>query len=171
MDDRYEELLQEEFPFMMQSHDYKDTSVYRIYGCECSNGWYSIIRDCCRAIADEYNKAGIPVDFIPEQIKEKFGKLRFYYDFEDAPLAIHAFDCLGGDSLRFIPGSENDDDEKKAFRQRIAEIVHDAEVKSASVCEFCGREGRLRKDLRWVKTLCDEHYSKMEKKNAERGIE
>ncbi len=161
MNDELERKLQEEFLFMKQTRDPKDTSVYRTYGCECSGGWYEIIHDCCRAVSDENDKVGIPVDFIPEQIKEKFGTLRFYYDFEDAPLAIHAFDCIGGDSLRFVPGSDNDDDEKKAFRQRIAEIVHNAEAKSTSVCEFCGEKGIIRKDLCWIKTLCDEHYKKM----------
>jgi len=165
MNEPFEIKLQEEFLFMKQTHDHKDRSIYRAYGLECSSGWYHILRDCCQAITDEYDKAGIPVDFIPEQIKEKFGTLRFYYDYEDAPVAIHAVDSLNsGSSLRFMPADNGNDDEKTVLRQKIAKIVRDAEIKSASTCEFCGKQGTLRRDLPWIKTLCEKCYAKMRKK-------
>ena len=30
---------------------------------------------------------------------------------------------------------------------------------SYTICEDCGKEGKLRNDLHWIRTLCDEHYS------------
>ena len=164
MNEKLEAKLQKEFTFMRQTHDPNDSSIYRIYGCECSSGWYDLIRDCCRKIADKYAESGVQVDFVPQQIKEKFGTLRFYYDYEDAPVAIHAIDNLGGSSIRFRPADNGETDEKTALRHRIEEIVHDAEIKSASVCEFCGEQASLRRDLPWIKTLCDEHYEQMRKK-------
>lgn len=32
------------------------------------------------------------------------------------------------------------------------------ERESYETCEQCGKEGKLREDLSWVLTLCDEHY-------------
>lgn len=32
------------------------------------------------------------------------------------------------------------------------------EQESMKICEVCGKEGKLREDLSWISTLCDEHY-------------
>lgn len=68
------------------------------------------------------------------QVKEKFGGLRFYYD-------------------GFLTTDTDID--------KIRKVVHDAEHKSYSICEKCGKKGKLREDLVWVKTLCDVHYKKV----------
>jgi hypothetical protein len=68
------------------------------------------------------------------QVKEKFGGLRFYYDGQ----------------------AKND-----IIADKIRKIVNDAENKSFHICEFCGKKGKLREDLPWVKTLCDVHYKKV----------
>lgn len=39
-------------------------------------------------------------------------------------------------------------------------ISEEAEVESATVCEFCGKPGRIRDDEDWMKTLCDECAAK-----------
>ena len=44
-----------------------------IYGIECEDGWFELIFNLCKQLADE----NIEVT----QIKEKFGTLRFYYNF------------------------------------------------------------------------------------------
>jgi len=39
------------------------------------------------------------------------------------------------------------------------EIIKNYEdVISYSICERCGKEGKLRSDLGWISTLCEEHY-------------
>ena len=160
-----EEQLQTDFPFMWQKHE-EGQDIYRRWGCECSSGWYGIIHDACREIAAEYEKAGRPVDFVPAQIKEKFGTLRLYYGYEDAPCGIAAFDNLAdGLSIRFEPESNNDDDELKAFRHRIREIVKAAEERSKYTCEICGSEtGKIRNDgehgIYRIQTLCDDCHEK-----------
>ena len=142
-----EKQLQNDFPFMWQRHE-AGQDLYRRWGCECSDGWYEIIHDACQAITDAYAKAGIPIDFVPAQIKEKFGTLRFYYGFEDALCTIAAFDNLAdGTSIRFAPEGENEDDEKKEFRRKIREIIRAAEQRSRYTCEICGsEEGKIRND-------------------------
>ncbi len=154
-------MLQRDFPFMKQNNVDEEKNLYRRFGCDCGDGWYELLSDCCRQISDRYAKEGVPVDFVPTQIKEKFGTLRFYYSYEDAPCSIAAFDCLGsGTSVRFETSNESVDEKKQKLRQDIADIVRKAEERSKHTCEICGHEGVLRTDLRWIRTLCNSCYDK-----------
>jgi hypothetical protein len=45
------------------------------YGIECEDGWFELIFNLCEQLKDE----NIEVT----QVKEKFGTLRFYYNFEN----------------------------------------------------------------------------------------
>lgn len=46
----------------------------KVFYFECEDGWYDLIRELCEAL----NKLDLPSTFCVEQIKEKFGTLRFY---------------------------------------------------------------------------------------------
>lgn len=61
---------------------------------------------------------------------------------------------LGG--LRFYIGAGSDE---------VHERIHQAEDESYSVCEVTGKPGKLRPDLGWMRTLCDEEYEKVKDKN------
>lgn len=165
MRDELDMQLQNDFPFMWQKHE-EGQNLYRRWGCECSGGWYGIIHDACQAIADAYAEAGISVDFVPAQIKEKFGTLRFYYGYEDAPCGIAAFDNMAdGTSIRFSPEGENEDEEIKELRAKVREIIRAAEQRSKYTCEICGSEdGKIRNDgehgIYRIQTLCDECHKK-----------
>jgi predicted nucleic acid-binding Zn ribbon protein len=52
-------------------------------------------------------------------------------------------------SLRYYVDNCNEEGHK---------LIDEAEEKSATICELCGKSGKLREDLGWVKTLCLEHY-------------
>ena len=163
MNQNWKIMLQSDFPFMRQNHGEEEKNIYRRYGFQCSGGWYQLLRDCCEAITARYAQDGIgpeDIDLVPAQIKEKFGTLRFYYGYEDAPCGIAAFDSLnGGVSMRFEPGNDGDDDATKKRRRDIAEIIRAAEERSRTTCEFCGAPGVLRDDreagIFRVQTLCD----------------
>lgn len=166
MRDELEQKLAEDFPFMKRNPSgesiKKITNIYQKWGCQCGDGWYKMIHDLCQEITDRYEKDGIPVDIVVEQIKEKFASLRFYYSYPDSPPAFHALDFLGGSSIRLYP--ESDNDEHKGLRKDIAEIVRKYEELSRTVCEICGEKGEARMDLRWKRTLCDSCYEKQLKK-------
>jgi hypothetical protein len=68
----------------------------------------------------------IDPDYVIHQIKEKFGTLRYY-----------------------IASSHVD-------RNKIDEIIRQAEQLSAVTCERCGEPGKLDREERWVMTLCSE---------------
>ena len=55
-------------------------SSQQFWGFECGDGWYDILDHLCGAISQyTYDSDEVYVD----QIKEKFGKLRFYLSRED----------------------------------------------------------------------------------------
>ena len=56
--------------------------------------------------------------------------------------------------LRFYIGAGSDE---------IHERIQQAEDESYKVCEVTGKPGKLRSDLYWMHTLCDEEYEKTKK--------
>jgi hypothetical protein len=38
--------------------------------------------------------------------------------------------------------------------------IHKAEKESLTICEVTGKPGKLRTDIGWYRTLCDEEYEK-----------
>jgi hypothetical protein len=54
----------------------------------------------------------------------------------------------------------------------VDKIIEDAEIESASICEVCGKAGRLR-GKSWVYTACDAHtksYDLIEKTDVETSV-
>ncbi len=90
-------------------------SIYR----QCGDGWSAIVN----GLIDTANKVGATVD----DVKEKYGTLRFYY----------------------TPGDTDD--------SALADAVEWAEAQSAKTCELCGAKGQLMKSGHWLKTLCGIH--------------
>lgn len=173
--EKWKLLLQKDYPFMEQDSN-DEHNLYKKWGFECGGGWYGLLRECCESIVARYAEDGIDIDdidFEPAQIKEKYGTLRFYYGYTDAPCGIAAFDNLAtGESIRFEPKAEGDiDDAKAKLRQDIRSIVRIAEEKSKHTCEVCGAEGKLRNDsdvgIHWVRTLCNACHEERIKKAIE----
>jgi hypothetical protein len=57
--------------------------------------------------------------------------------------------------LRFYVGSANEE---------FFDLIDAAEEESYMICEECGEPGKLREDLGWILTLCDEHYEQRKRK-------
>ena len=55
-------------------------------------------------------------------------------------------------TLRFYIGGGTD---------AIWDRIEKAEEDSAYICEVTGKPGKLREDLGWIRTLCDEEYNKI----------
>lgn len=43
------------------------------------------------------------------------------------------------------------------YTEELDKIISKYELMSETVCEECGEPGKLRPELRWIKTLCDKH--------------
>jgi len=93
---------------------------------ECGEGWWDLLERACVRI-----EAAIgPHDtFETEQIKQKYGTLRWYY--------------AGRLS--------------EAARGAVEEAIDLAEARSACTCETCGAEGRIYDRGGWLTTACTPH--------------
>ena len=74
--------LMDEFPILYQRHKLSMSQTCMCWGIECSYGWYSVIRRLSAnlealniLIGKKYHLA-----IMAEQVKEKFGGLRFYFN-------------------------------------------------------------------------------------------
>ena len=152
MKEELEKKIAERFLFMRRKafnkDDYRSGSLYDRYGLCVGDGWFDIIWSLCEDIETAYKNTGVEIDFVPSQVKEKFGILRFYYDVGAVRKTIHAFDFLGAGTLR-------SDEKSTPLYQEVHNIVRRWEEASSKICEVCGKPGILRTDLSWALTLCD----------------
>ncbi len=79
MSPELEEKLVKKFPDLFIDKDKPPTQSLMCFGCECDNGWFTLIHNACAQIANhlKHRPECPPVRF--SQIKEKFGGLRLYY--------------------------------------------------------------------------------------------
>jgi hypothetical protein len=92
------------------------------YGCIAPDGWQKIVEETDEMLAY------VDPDYEINQVKEKFGTLRYYF-------------------------SSN----KTGVEAKIMHaITAAAESKSARTCEICGKYGELRDSKSYIRTLCEE---------------
>lgn len=84
------------------------------------SGWHPLIKELIGKLEK------LDPELRIEQVKEKFGGLRFYT------------------GTTHVAG--------------LFDIISEYEKKSYTICEKCGKKGKLRDDIGWYKTLCTEHY-------------
>lgn len=140
MNDILEGKLHSDFPFMKRPVMGTDgTTVNNNYafGCEVGDGWYELLNELCEKITDIYSHYGAEPDIVIDQVKEKYGGLRFYYHRE---------------------GITEDETASIEINHQIEDIVQQFEDRSEYICEECGQEGILRDDLPWMATLCEHCY-------------
>ena len=152
-----EQKLAEKYPFMRHQHTLAQQEaqgfiydLYSAFGCECSDGWYDLLDHLCEEIAQAYEAAGVPVNIVVDQVKEKYGTLRFYYHFSRQTPSIQTVE----------QGTIRLKQDDSTLYQHMDAIVSKWEARSGSVCEMCGNAGEPRTDLLWILTLCDQCYQK-----------
>jgi len=83
MKEELERKLCEQYPKMMVNRDLPMTETAMCWGFECSDGWFNILNQLMGDIQhhiDWKNRNGEVVPQVTlDQVKEKFGTLRFYY--------------------------------------------------------------------------------------------
>ena len=90
---------------------------------ECGAGWGPIIGPLIQRVTELGGSV--------EQIKEKYGGLRFYFN---------SFSSVASEG------------EWDRFEDQLAQ----ATLEAIRTCELCGRPGHMRTKAGWYKTLCDE---------------
>lgn len=100
------------------------------FGIETDDGWYNLLDKCMEKLqyfCDLCSKDGREVQVIADQIKEKFGGLRFYIS------------VYGANEI------EN---------KIVDDIILEAERNATNICEATGESGNLCSRGGWYKTLC-----------------
>lgn len=124
------------------------------WGLECGDGWFSIIDCLCSVIQRTAENLkhrwsdkcpDLVFDVKAEQVKEKFGSLRFYISIEsnEKDLALSPEDApmLAADIKRGI--------------ESIYGAISMAESMSARTCESCGAAGTIDGNY-WLRCRCEE---------------
>jgi hypothetical protein len=156
MDKEKEKKLLEEFPDIFRDYYKSIHESCMPWGICCGNGWYDLIYDLCRNITTLTRDKNIYV--VADQVKEKFGGLRFYYHTEGKrnsrfwySIRTFFYSHRWGRQYNYIIKLR-----MKFFmttEEKIEEFVREAEIKSVETCEVCGQPGTTRGGG-WVRTLC-----------------
>lgn len=120
---------------MMYLNELNDKHEWCDVFMSIGEGWYPIVDEMLTEIeryCDE-NDLKYPQNVCVLEIKEKFGQLRVYLSYQN----VESYEILD-----------------------IEEIVDKYESKSITMCEQCGKEGKLRGERGVYVTLCDEHFEK-----------
>jgi hypothetical protein len=118
-----EKKLVKKYPNLYKQYggDVKETCMG--WGFSCGDGWYKLLED----LSEELKPFE---EVVAEQVKEKFGGLRFYI------------------------GPVNQENSKQVY-----DIIEKYETLSYKTCEVCGTTGK-RRPGGWVKTLCNECFKR-----------
>jgi len=127
----WKEELVNRYPFLCQRYkgDMRETCM--AWGFDINDGWKELLGLLLEELEQHNKKVNIDKRVVLEQVKQKLGYLTVYID--------------------SVYSDEYVTDHCKAAR----EIVEQYMVKSATVCEFCGKPGE-RISGRWIFTLCKE---------------
>lgn len=152
------------------------------WGLECGDGWYNLIDILCEALTYSFTTSieldeedGIRLGLEPstwkgdekpryflevrqpqviaDQVKEKFGTLRFYYHLEYDPRHVELLKSGKYPKLVEI---------NKRYADFMDGIVHFAETASGRTCEVTGAEGEMHVRGGWFKVI-NENVAKTEK--------
>lgn len=139
------------------------------FGLEVGDGWYTLIDTLCYQLQHYEKTYGILT--IAEQVKEKFGGLRFYIsgDLNLKKMKVykrngkwHHTWIMNGDVKLRKPEKDFDADRIHA---EIHGMISFAESMSYTICEHCGLPGKAN-DGGWISTQCDKCRGKWEKERA-----
>ena len=152
--------LVKKYPIIFKQYggDIRETCMG--WGVECGEGWYNILNKLCEEITKIQTKYKFNV--IADQIKEKFGGLRFYFHIENYKphLLERIEDKIAHLFYKYLKGKEFNiykDYRRRAFMfpaEKIEYAIEKAEIASFRTCERCGAPGKERGG-RWRSVLCD----------------
>lgn len=79
--------LYKKYPKIFAQRTLPPRETAMVWGIECSDGWYDIIDKLCESIQSYVDSSKID-QIEATQVKEKYGGLRFYVNYEDDYTAV-----------------------------------------------------------------------------------
>lgn len=149
MDKVLQERLFNAFPKIFGEKDLPMTQTCMCWGICTDNGWFDLLYKLCEHLQWHTDVNKYP-QVIAQQVKEKYGTLRFYYSLEIDRMADRS-------------GLDEGYDDKTNNLESVRKCAeHDgaiqfAEAMSACICEICGTFDNTVEAMSrggWYKTLC-----------------
>ena len=144
MNTELDKKLCETYPKIFVNRNKPMTETCMCWGFECGDGWYNLLEALCEALTYTYT-SGIRIgteyfdlpapQAIVDQVKEKFGTLRFYYRLD-----------YGTEYMELCEKYPKDPDLERwanEYRSYFDGIVHYAEILSGRTCEVTGKPGEM----------------------------
>jgi len=150
MNPELEKKLVEKYPKLFKNMGNLHASLMS-FGFACGDGWYDLIENLCDVLNSEAeNEYPQWKERMKDSLKDEELSEEAYW-----PEIQQVKEKYGG--LRFYTSHLVNDtfDGACSFAERL----------SYTICEDCGNRGKLRDDIGWYRTLCDEHY------NETKGVE
>lgn len=72
--------LYDKYPAIFIKNELPMTETCMCWGIECGDGWYDLMDNLCARLNDICEKYDVKI--VADQVKEKYGTLRFYYSVE-----------------------------------------------------------------------------------------
>jgi hypothetical protein len=122
--------LVKKYPKILRDYKGDKMQTCMAWGMECGDGWYDLLNKCMsklQYLCDLCSTHEREVQVVANQIKEKYGTLRFYTSVYGA-----------NDTESLI----------------IDDIINEAEAASARTCEVTGDSGTVCQRGGWYRTLC-----------------
>jgi hypothetical protein len=138
MDTILQKRLFDAFPKIFQEKDLPMQQTCMCWGISTDDGWFNLLYRLCEHLQWHTDKNKFP-QVIANQVKEKYGTLRFYYT---------------------LDVEEFEDKNDIRLNQKCSEhggAIQFAEALSARICEICGQfDDTVELKVRggWYKTLC-----------------
>ena len=137
MNEQLDAELCRKYPVLFRDRGARPPQTGMVWGFECGDGWFDILDTLCYFLQEVCHEHARKI--IVEQVKEKYGSLRFYWRWE--------WSSETGD-IGVFPDVLN---------HHVDALVNMAEALTHYICEMCGATARLRGKT-WVVTLCDAHW-------------
>ena len=158
----------ERFPILFQNKDKPMTETCMCWGIECPKGWYYILEQLCNELEysnlDYVAKWGMAI--VAEQVKEKYGTLRFYFDVRNVD--------SNGKIDNEHQNCKLNDVQSKIVSEHIymfaQHLINEAEHMTEDTCANCGKP--LTPDNKvetegWISYICKKCNEKREKYRRE----
>lgn len=185
MREELQQRLFDSFPELFSRRTLPMSKTCMCWGICCGDGWYSLLHNCAARLSAISKQSGLRV--FAEQVKEKFGTLRFHYDIEYPEGVIRRrtiwrvlWDLVVllrlsrvslvcdfmrhrewyGLATRGRFGLYRFDRKLNAAVKAAEDAITLAETQSAFTCGTCGQPGKTHSVRGWLDTVCPECHRK-----------
>ena len=159
-DAKYGEDFMSRFPILFQHRKLSMQETCMCWGIECPKGWWHILEQLCTVLEfhnlEFKDKYGIAI--VADQVKEKFGTLRFYYTVMDVDKDGVVASRLDADKR--VADEENRRRIAIGYLELLADkYIEEAEDLTYNTCARCGvplDEKNRVETKNWITYICKE---------------